>query len=167
MGRLTVARVRLYLAGPLGFSEAGRAFYHGRLLPLVEGLGYDVIDPWALTDPQRLEAVRSIPDGPERRAAWRRLNHEIGETNRRAIEQADGVLAVLDGPDVDSGTAAEIGFAFAQSKPIVGYRGDVRITADNEGALVNLQVEYFILAGGGAIVTGLDELESALRSIFG
>ena len=42
-------------------------------------------------------------------------------------------MAVLDGTDVDSGTAAEIGYAFARGKLIVGYRGDFRLSADNEG----------------------------------
>ena len=71
---------------------------------------------------------------------------------------------MLDGADVDSGTAAEIGYAFARGKPIVGYRGDVRLAGDNEAAVVNLQVEYFIRASGGTIVTRLSALPRALRS---
>ena len=49
---------------------------------------------------------------------------KIGENNRRAIDVADRVLAVLDGADVDSGTAAEIGYAFAKGKPTYGYHLD-------------------------------------------
>jgi nucleoside 2-deoxyribosyltransferase len=56
---------------------------------------------------------------------------------------------------VDSGTAAEIGYAFAMGKPILGYRGDFRLSADNEGSTVNLQVEYFITQSGGQIITEL------------
>jgi nucleoside 2-deoxyribosyltransferase len=63
---------------------------------------------------------------------------------------------------VDSGTAAEIGYAFAQGKPILGYRGDLRLSADNEGATVNLQVEYFIQASGGEIIFHIDDLAAAL-----
>src|SRR5262245_27820203 len=107
------ARPRIYMAGPLGFSEAGRHFYSTVLIPFVKGLGYDVLDPWALTDPGAMAAVENMPCGPERREAWRELNREIGAANRRAIDAADGVVAILDGPDVDSGTAAEIGYAFA------------------------------------------------------
>ncbi len=73
-------------------------------------------------------------------------------------------MAVLDGADVDSGTAAEIGYAFARGKRIVGYRGDFRLSADNEGSIVNLQVEYFIRASGGAIVEHYEELEPSLGS---
>ena len=70
---------------------------------------------------------------------------------------------MLDGVDVDSGTAAEIGYAFARGKLIVGYRGDFRLSADNEGSVVNLQVEYFIRESGGTIVGRYEDLESHLR----
>lgn len=43
------------------------------------------------------------------------------------LTEKRAMLAILDGQDVDSGTAAEIGYAFARRKPIVGYRGDLRV----------------------------------------
>jgi nucleoside 2-deoxyribosyltransferase len=155
----------IYLASPLGFSEAGRHFSDSVLVPFVKRLGYDVLDPWALTDPARIAAVTGLPHAGERIEAWRRLNREIGATNRAAIDRAQGVIAVLDGVDVDSGTAAEIGYAFARGKLIVGYRGDFRLSADNEGATVNLQVEFFIHESGGAIVTRYQDLEACLRPL--
>ena len=48
------------------------------------------------------------------------------------IDWADGVLAIMDGPDPDSGTAWEVGYAF-RKKPIVLVRTDRRATAENEG----------------------------------
>jgi hypothetical protein len=155
------------MASPLGFSQAGRHFYDGVLVPLVRRLGYDVLDPWALTDPGRVVAVQALPYGPARREAWRALDREIGATNRAAIDRADGLVAVLDGVDVDSGTAAEIGYAFARGKLIVGYRGDFRQAADNERATVNLQVEYFIRESGGTIVDRYEDLETALAPLRG
>ena len=154
--------MKIYLASPLGFSEAGRAFYKDTLIPEVKRLGFEVIDPWVLTEQAKIDAVQKLPYGPERRAAWRRLNPEMGGNNRAGIDRADMVLAVLDGVDVDSGTAAEIGYAFGKGKPIVGYRGDFRLAADNEGSTVNLQVEYFIRASGGDIVASVAELWRAL-----
>ena len=106
---------------PLGFSEAGRHFHRSILVPFVHGLGFEVLDPWALTDPARIDAVQRRPYGPEKRDAWRRLNREMGARNRAAIDEAEGVVAVLDGVDVDSGTAAEIGYAFARHRD--GERG--------------------------------------------
>jgi nucleoside 2-deoxyribosyltransferase len=157
-------RVRIYLASPLGFSEAGRHFYTTTLIPFVQRLGFEVLDPWTLTDARRIQAVQGMPYGPAKRDAWRTLNLEMGATNRAAIDRAHGVVAVLDGTDVDSGTAAEIGYAFARGKFIVGYRGDFRLSADNEGSVVNLQVEYFIRASGGTIVERHEDLGPALAS---
>src|SRR5262245_7350691 len=159
------ARPRIYMAGPLGFSEAGRHFHSTVLVPFLKGLDYDVLDPWALADPGAIEAVQNMPCGPERRGAWRKLNQKIGAANRAAIDAADGVVAILDGPDVDSGTAAEIGYAFARGKLIVGYRGDFRLSADNEGGTVNLQVEFFIRESGGTIVARYEDLETTLKPL--
>ena len=156
---------RIYVASPLGFSEAGRHFYNAVLVPFVQGLGYEVLDPWTLTDSRKIRAVQGMSYGPAKREAWRTLNLEMGATNRVAIDAARGVLAVLDGTDVDSGTAAEIGYAFARGKRIVGYRGDFRLSADNEGSIVNLQVEYFVRESGGTIVERYEDLEPTLRSL--
>jgi nucleoside 2-deoxyribosyltransferase len=157
--------MRIYVASPLGFSEAGNAFYYDKLIPLLQRPGHEVLDPWRLTDRQRIDAVAAMPYGEARRDTWRRLNAEIARNNQAAIDRCDALLAVLDGTDVDSGTAAEIGYAFARGKPIIGYRGDFRLAADNEGSIVNLQVEYFIRQSGGTIVRSLAELSDALAAL--
>src|SRR5262249_53508460 len=157
--------MQIYVASPLGFSEAGNAFYRDTLIPLLERLGHDVVDPWTLTDRQKLDAVSAMSYGPERRDEWRRLNAGIAPANPAPIERCAAPFALLDGVDVDSGMAAEIGYAFAKGKRIIGYRGDVRLSADNEGAVVNLQVEYFIHESGGCIVRSLAELDDAFAVI--
>ena len=114
----------IYMASPLGFSEAGRHFYNSVLVPFVKGLGYEVLDPWALGDRARIEAVQRLPYGIEKREAWRTLNREIGRHQPggdRPSPWSDRRCST--GSDVDSGTAAEIGYAFARGKLIVGYRG--------------------------------------------
>jgi nucleoside 2-deoxyribosyltransferase len=90
---------------------------------------------------------------------------EMGGNNRGAIDRCDMVFVVLDGTDVDSGSAAEVGYAFAKGKPILGYRGDFRLSADNEGSTVNLQVEYFIRQSGGDIIMQIADLEKSLKKI--
>lgn len=158
-------RHRLYLAGPLGFSEIGRAG-QADLIRLLTDLGYEGIDPFALAPADEIKRITLLPTLDGQREAWRNLNIRIGETNRNAIDSCDALLAVLDGPDVDSGTAAEIGYAFARGKPIVGYRGDFRLAADNVGSTVNLQVEYFIVASGGTIVSTRSEIPAAVARLF-
>ena len=154
--------MKIYLAGPLGFSEAGRAFHEGTVVPEVRRLGHVPLDPWQPPNAAEIAAVAAMPYGPAKRDAWRKLNRRIGAHNRALIDSCDLVFAVLDGTDVDSGTAAEIGYGFAQGKPILGYRGDLRLSADNEGATVNLQVEYFIDASGGEIIFHVDDFAAAL-----
>ena len=45
---------------------------------------------------------------------------KIFTTDLNALKQADIVVALLTGRDVDSGTAAEIGYAFANNKKLIG-----------------------------------------------
>lgn len=47
------------------------------------------------------------------------------------LEAADVVLAVLDGAEVDSGVAWEVGYAFARGTPVVGLRTDFRPGAEH------------------------------------
>lgn len=157
--------MKVYIASPLGFSECGRAFYENALLPCLRECGWEVIDPWTLTDQMKIDAAKSMQYGPAKREAWRTLNSEIGRNNENGIKSADAVFAVLDGVDVDSGTASEIGCAFALGKIILGYRGDFRLAADNDGATVNLQVEYFIRASGGDIVGSIEQVQDSMRKI--
>ena len=156
---------KAYCASPLGFSEAGRLFLREKLHPAIERAGFSVIDPWTLTPEEEFSRVSSIEDHKDRKNAWRELNVVIGRNNACGIDNADIVVAVLDGSDVDSGTSAEIGFACAKGKRVIGYRSDFRSSGDNEGSLVNLQVEYFIASTGGAIVTSLGALERAIANL--
>jgi nucleoside 2-deoxyribosyltransferase len=157
--------MHIYLAGPLGFSEVGRDFLKLVLIPELGPLGHQVVDPFKLTDQSKIDSITAMPYSEARRGAWQKLNVEIGQNNRSAIDNCDAILAILDGVDVDSGTASEIGYAFARGKPILGYRGDFRLSSDNEGSIVNLQVEYFIRASGGEIVSSVAQLGEALSRI--
>jgi nucleoside 2-deoxyribosyltransferase len=91
------------------------------------------------------------------------MSRTIGARNRRLLADAAAVLAVLDGPDVDSGTAAEIGWAAACGLPVIGLRTDFRL-AEHEAAPVNLQVEDFILTSGGVLVPSLAAAVLALAA---
>lgn len=152
----------VYLASPLGFAESTRAFMHhlaGELSAYVE-----VINPW---DDQRYAeefvALAAENDWGRRTARLVEINRDLGRTNAEGIERADGLFAILDGVDVDSGTAAEIGYAAAKGKFVVGLRTDFRLAGDNHGSLVNLQVEYFIAITGGRVVTTVEELLAIAR----
>jgi len=55
----------------------------------------------------------------------------------KSIGEADALLCILDGSDVDSGTCVEMGYAYACGKPIIGVRTDSRASEDRG---VNLMV---------------------------
>ena len=150
----------VYVASPLGFSEPGRHYLAAVLHPRLAVAGWTVLDPW---DDQTgvVAQTMALPPGPARREALTALSRTIGARNRRLLAEAGAVLAVLDGPDVDSGTAAEIGWAAARKIPVIGLRSDFRL-ADHEAAVVNLQVEDFVLVSGGRVVGSLDEAVAAL-----
>ena len=153
----------IYVASPYGFSEAWRVFYEREYLPAIEGAGFEVIDPWVLTPQGLVDAALTLPYGLKRREKWKELNRIIGENNEQGIRRAVALVASLDGVDVDSGTATEIAFAYGLGKRILGYRGDFRLASDNDGSLVNLQVEHFIYKSGGTIATTLKEVKATLK----
>lgn len=151
-----------YLAGPLGFSEVGRLFHETKMIPMLTELGFDILDPWQLTPFEQIKPILDLPYGQEKKEAWEKMNRIIGQKNEDAIRASDILVAVLDGVDVDSGTASEIGAGGILGKPTFGYRGDFRLSADNEGGIVNLQVEHFIYSRGGVIVSELEALRGPL-----
>lgn len=157
---------KIYIASPLGFTEPGRIFLYQTLIPIFNEIKLGYIDPWRLTPAEDIESVRCIEDPDVRRLEWMKLNRVIASNNVQGIIASHGILAVLDGPDVDSGTASEIGYAAALNKRISGYRSDFRLCGDNEGSVVNLQVEYFILNSGGKIVSNIDDLRAELVAQF-
>ena len=59
----------------------------------------------------------------------------------KALVACDLVLAVLDGPSVDDGTAWEVGYAYARGLPAWGLRTDFRSAGDTAQSLVNCMIE--------------------------
>ena len=65
----------------------------------------------------------------------------IMERDRAAIDDCDVVVALLDGVQVDDGTAWEIGYAYAKGKPVAGIRTDFRNAGDTDHGQVNALIE--------------------------
>ncbi|MEH2513474.1 nucleoside 2-deoxyribosyltransferase [Nitrobacteraceae bacterium AZCC 1564] len=85
--------MKIYLAGPLGFSEVGRAF-HLQMVSLFGSLRHEVLDPWSF-EPKAIAKVLAMPYGKARRKAWLKLNPKIGAKNQKLIDQAEAIVAVL------------------------------------------------------------------------
>ena len=158
--------MKIYIASPLGFSESGREYLYNILIPKIIQKDCEVIDPWKLTDEELIKNVESLELSIEKYNKWTEVNVIIGKNNVLGIEKSDGLLAVLDGPDVDSGTASEIGYAAALGKKIVGFRSDFRLAGDNIGSIINLQVEYFIKMTGGKIYNSIEDSILELKALL-
>lgn len=148
------SRPRCYVASPLGFSEAGRRYYYETLIPALAQV-VTPVDPWALTSDAEIAEARA-------RESLGELVRVMGRRNAEAIRGSTLLVAVLDGQELDSGTAAELGYAAGLGKTCFGLRSDVRETGE-EGARVNLQVETFLCDSGGEIAASLAALVDLLR----
>ena len=141
----------VYLASPLGFSPETRPYLE-RIKKRLGDLHCEVFDPWAQTQfAAAIARAHALTDHAERCAAFAAIAAGIGRVNEDGIRGAQLLLAVLDGAEVDSGTASELGFAAALGKRCYGLRTDIRDCGDFTGIPVNLQVLHFIATSGGRL----------------
>jgi nucleoside 2-deoxyribosyltransferase len=85
------------------------------------------------------------------------------------IDWADGLIAIMDGPDPDSGTCWEVGYAYGTKKPIVLVRTDFRDLAGRAGTYNPMMAESATVRLDlpaastidviGAILEGLERVE--------
>ena len=93
----------------------------------------------------------------------------IFEKDWQGLSDADAVVAVLDGPMVDDGTACEIGifYALMQSdstkKGILGLLTDLRGTLRHESHGLNLFV-LGCIESAGKVCNSMDEVDAALAA---
>ena len=135
------SQYRVYVAAPL-FSEAERE-YNLSIAGQLRNDFFDVYLPQVVGDDSHTrnkdEQVR------------------IFSENLKALENADLIVAIIDGADADSGTAWEMGYAYARGKPVIALRTDFRRVGDYEK--VNLMLEE-----SSAVVTSTVELLEAIKS---
>jgi nucleoside 2-deoxyribosyltransferase len=163
----------VYVSSPLGFSVFGRQALQ-LLHEELRAAGFHVRDPWdwpGQRDPvapiRTADLLLTARLAGERRD-WQ-VSQEIAARNITELRAARAMLAILDGADVDSGVAAEVGFASAIGTPVVGLRTDDRATSDSSGYLVNLQVTHLIAHSGppeGRVTRDVPEAIEALRAMM-
>jgi hypothetical protein len=140
--------VRVYFAGPL-FTPYERSFID-ECAARLRAVGIEVFVPH-----------ENALAGGDTSAAT------IFEKDWNGLSEANAVVALLDGPTVDDGTACEIGIFYAlmqtdsTKKGIVGLLTDLRATLGHEGHGVNLFVLGCVEAGG-KVCGSVDEVVEAL-----
>lgn len=108
--------MKIYLAGPL-FTTAEREF-NTRLAHRLREFDHEVFVPQ--------EHPASAPTGAA-----------IFHKDLAGLDWADGVVAIMDGADPDSGTCWECGYAYATTKPVVLFRSDIRVSGDADDIAYN------------------------------
>jgi nucleoside 2-deoxyribosyltransferase len=103
--------MKLYLAGPL-FTTPERT-WNAEVAAAFRAAGHEVFLP------QDQEPGKDEPG--------------IFATDVGGIDWADGLVAIMDGPDPDSGTSWEVGYAYARKKSIVLVRTDIRALSGSAG----------------------------------
>ena len=126
----------VYIAGPL-FTPGERAYLE-RIDTLCRDFGITTYLP-------HRDGGFGPPDGD--------TTGEVFASDVQMLEHSRRVIAVLNGPDVDSGTAWELGFAYARGKQLLGIREDWR------GGQVNLMISASL-----GIVSSLAEVREVVQT---
>ena len=139
--------MKVYFAGPL-FTSAELA-WNADLAVALRAAGHEVFLP-------QDQETGKPPAG-------------IFSTDVAGIDWADALVAIMDGPDPDSGTAWECGYAFGK-KPVVLVRTDHRRMLDGgspynpmltESATIRLDLPHeSVAAVAAAIIDALATLEN-------
>ena len=106
--------MRIYFAGPL-FSAAERD-WNATLAAALRTAGHEVFLPQEQEPGEDAKGIFATDVG--------------------GIDWADGLVAIMDGADPDSGTCWEVGYAYGK-KPIVLVRTDMRRNAGSGGSGYN------------------------------
>ena len=133
---------KIYIAGPLFNSH--EKHYLEKISQLLEDNGFDCFLPHR----DQIGVSEEELEQPIMTAATK---EKIFNNDLTALEDSDLTVALLTGQDIDSGTAAEIGFSYANNKPVIA------ITA-SERRFRNLFVE-------GMISKTIDEIDTLVDTI--
>ena len=96
----------------------------------------------------------------------------IFATDIGGIDWADGLVAIMDGADPDSGTCWEVGYAYGNKKPIVLVRTDFRDLAGKAGPYNPLMAESATIrldlpsASTTEVITAILEALSTIPNVW-
>jgi len=136
--------MKAFLAAPL-FSEAERDF-NSKVAKRLRDKGFQV---WLAQESPFIHEGTS------------KEKEKIYEEDISALKACDVVVAVLDGVEVDSGVAFEMGYAVAIGKPVIGLKTDHRTFSKMED--INLMLEVPLIKLCNSIEDVITELKKFSR----
>jgi len=111
--------MKLYFAGPL-FTTPERS-WNADVVAALRAAGHEIFLPQEQEPGKDAAGIFAVDVG--------------------GIDWAEGLVAIMDGPDPDSGTCWEVGYAYGCKKPIVLVRTDFRAFAGRAGAYNPMMAE--------------------------
>lgn len=87
---------------------------------------------------------------------------EIFQKNISALKKCPLVVAILEGSQVDDGTAWELGYHYARGGKILGLRTDFRRAGETHESKVNVMIEFSC----HSIANSLDQLLLNLSEVL-
>ena len=108
---------KIYIAGPLFNIHEKK--YLEEIANVLESNGYDCflphrdqtgIDSEELKNNEMSQSTKNI----------------IFQTDIKALQESDLIVALVTGQDIDSGTASEIGYMYANNKPVIAITAEER-----------------------------------------
>ena len=108
---------KIYIAGPLFNIHEKK--YLEEIANVLESDGYDCflphrdqtgIDREELKNNEMSQSTKNI----------------IFQTDIKALQESDLIVALVTGQDIDSGTASEIGYMYANNKPVIAITAEER-----------------------------------------
>ncbi len=133
--------MKIYLAGPL--FTLPEITFNAALAAALRNRGHEV---W-------------LPQEQEQRS---KSAKEIFLKDVEGIDWAEAVVACMDGPDPDSGTCWECGYAYAKAMPTILFRTDFREIGDGGKAPFNLMLSESASWHAELPFTSLEELAGKL-----
>ena len=147
-----MARKRIYLASPYGFSRQQKALLLPPIVARLEALGAEVWEPFA----------RNNWDISRPGWAYRVAQRDLGD-----VLTCDAIFAVVNGTPPDEGVMVELGVAIARRIPTFLFRDDLRRCTDSEHYPLNLMLFAGLPEQGWEdyYYTDLEELERTDKAL--
>lgn len=118
--------MKIYLANAYGFSKQQKEKLLPEIIQKIESFGHEVWEPF-----QRNDQINFADPN----WAW-----EVGQADKRDVENCDAIFAIVNGTPPDEGVMIELGMAIALGKKIYLFRDDFRKCTDSGRYPLNLMV---------------------------
>ena len=148
-----MAKKKIYLASPYGFSNQWKARLLPEFVSALEGVGAEVWEPF-----ERNNKVDYSKPG------WA---YNVAIADLKDVKNSDGIFAIVNGIPPDEGVMIELGAAIALGKTTFLFRDDFRRCTDSEEYPLNLMLFAGLPASNweNFFYTSIEEIKSPQKAL--